>query len=255
MAVDLNDGRRADERDWGPGWQGPDSTCQRTRWVPLDVFSLTGRLVRFPAHQIRSQAGKLVFEEDVTFPGGVRDEIRELVSLLLQVSERRGYINLEPGWCWGGACRPIKRPDGSLTTTPSNHSWGLALDINAPENPFGGATHTIDQPMAALWNAYGFRWGGDYPTSKDWMHFEFMGVPEDAKDLTEKARAGLAKEVEQLTPEQEKAIERMATFLDTLTTKLGRVDGDTGEGERERGASPKGAANRVATVVLKAERG
>jgi D-alanyl-D-alanine carboxypeptidase len=109
--------------------------------------------------------------------------------------------------------------------------------------------------MADLWNAYGFRWGGDYPTSKDWMHFEFMGMPEDARELTEKARVELAKEVEQLTPEQEKAIERMTTFLDTLTTKLGRVGDDTGEGERERGASPKGAANRVATVVLKAERG
>ena len=109
--------------------------------------------------------------------------------------------------------------------------------------------------MADLWNAYGFRWGGDYPTSKDWMHFEFMGVPEDALELTDRARAELAKEVEQLTPEQEKAIERMATFLDTLTTKLEKLGDDPGDGGDDKGASAKGAANRVATLVLKAERG
>jgi hypothetical protein len=196
----------------------------------------------------------LVFEEDVAFPGSVRTEIRELASLLLQVSERRGYINLQPGWCWGGACRPIKRSDGTLTTTPSNHSWGLALDVNAPDNPFGGTSHTIDRPMADLWNAYGFRWGGDYSTTKDWMHFEFMGTPADAGELTEKARAELAGEVEGLTPEQEDAIKRMTTFIDTLTEELGKRDGRVEEGEAEEGAAPAGAAKRVARTVLKAEK-
>ena len=54
------------------------------------------------------------------------------------------------------------------------------------------------------------------------MHFEFMGTPEDANAMTEKARLELAEEVEELTPEQEEAISRMATFLDTLTEKLGK---------------------------------
>ena len=256
MAVNLNDSRRADDRGWGPGWQGAGSSCQSSKWVDLDVMSLRGKVVRFPAHKVFSRNGKVEFEEDVAFAGGVREELRELVSLLLQVSERRRYINLVPGWCWGGACRPIKRSDGTLTTTPSNHSWGLALDVNAPENTFGGSTHTIERPMANLWNEYGFRWGGDYSTTKDWMHFEFMGTPDDARELTEKARGQLSEEVAELTPEQEKAIKRMETFLDTLTEELGRH----GEGEPEekgdkgdKGATPAGAAKRLASVVLENE--
>lgn len=247
MAVNLNDSRRANDRGWGPGWPN----CDTSKWVGLEVLSPAGKVVRFPAHKVSSEHGQLKFEEEVTFGGSVREEIRELVSLLLQVSERRGFINLQPGWCWGGACRAIKRSDGTLTDTPSNHSWGLALDINAPENPFGGSSHTIERPMADLWNDHGFRWGGDYSTTKDWMHMEFMGTREDAKEMTEKARTQLAKEVEELTPEQEKAIKRMSTFLDTLTEKLGKAE-DEAESKNDD-AAPAGAASRVARVVLASE--
>jgi D-alanyl-D-alanine carboxypeptidase len=247
VAVNLNDSRRADDRGWGPGWPN----CDTSKWIGLEVLSPAGKVVRFPAHKVSSEHGQLKFEEEVTFGGSVREEIRELVSLLLQVSERRGFINLQPGWCWGGACRAIKRSDGTLTDTPSNHSWGLALDINAPENPFGGSSHTIERPMADLWNDYGFRWGGDYSTTKDWMHMEFMGTREDAKGLTDKARKELTEEVDELTPEQEKAIKRMSTFLDTLTEKLGKA-ADEPEGKNDD-AAPAGAANRVARVVLASE--
>jgi len=249
MAVDLNDKRRADARGWGAGW--PD--CDRSGWRSLAVLSIQGRMVKVASHRLKKGQARASFdfEEDVEFPGSVRDEIHELVSLLLQVSERRAYINLQPGWCWGGGCRAIKRPDGTFTDTPSNHSWGLALDINAPENVFGGATHTIPEAMGKLWNTYGFRWGGDYPDSKDWMHFEFMGRPEDARAMTQKARRELAKEVDELTPEQEKAIARMADFLDTLVERLGKK-GETETKDDE--ATPSGAANRIATTVLKAEK-
>lgn len=246
MAVDLDDPRRADARGWGSGW--PE--CDRSSWTPLSVLSVQGRLIRLPCHRVGSKDGSVAFEEEVDFPGSVREEIHELVSLLLQVSERRGFINLQPGWCWGGGCRAIKRSDGTLTDTPSNHSWGLALDINAPENVFGGATHTIPAPMARLWNTYGFRWGGDYPDTKDWMHFEFMGTPADARAMTEQARDDLEEEVEGLTPEQERTIRRMATFLDTLSDELGRLGGEDDDVD----ARPGGAAKRVAKTVLMAER-
>jgi D-alanyl-D-alanine carboxypeptidase-like protein len=252
MAVDLNDQRRADGRGWGPGWSGP-GTCQQSKMDELAILSSRGKVVRFPPHEIRSQGGKLVFEEDVSFGGGVRKEIRELVSLLLQVSERRGYINLNPISCWGFACRAIKRSDGTFTTTPSNHSWGLAVDINATDNVFGGSSHTIERPMAELWNEYGFRWGGDYTTTKDWMHFEFMGTPADAKEMTEKAIGKLSEEVDELTPEQEKAIKRMSTFLDTLTEELGSRAKDDEQGKEEE-AGPAGAAKRVARTVVDAEK-
>ena len=55
-----------------------------------------------------------------------------------------------------------------------------------------------------------------------------------------------------LKPEHEKSIERMEKFLDTLTSTLGRLGAEE-EGEEDR-AAPKGAAERIAKVVLREEK-
>jgi hypothetical protein len=125
------------------------------------------------------------------FPGGVHEDIHDLMEILLLESVDRGYVRLHDDECWGYACRPIKNPDGSLTNTPSNHSWGLALDVNAPSNCFGCTSHTIPATMGALWTSYGFRWGGDYSGTKDWMHFEYMETPSQANNATDRARGDL----------------------------------------------------------------
>ncbi len=56
-----------------------------------------------------------------------------------------------------------------------------------------------------------------------------------------------------LTPEQEKSLERLTTFLETLTEELGKV----GQSERAMGveaeASPTGAAKRLARMIIKSE--
>jgi hypothetical protein len=57
--------------------------------------------------------------------------------------------------------------------------------------------------------------------------------------------------VEGLTPEQERAISRMAIFLDTLTEELGRVEANDDAVKR---ASATGAAKRVAKAVLEREK-
>jgi hypothetical protein len=58
-----------------------------------------------------------------------------------------------------------------------------------------------------------------------------------------------------LKPEQEKSLERMEKFLDTLTATLGRLGADDDEdGEEENRAAPKGAAQRIARVVLREEK-
>ena len=149
----------AQDRGWGPGWP-----VDRT----ADMVELTVG---------RSQ-----------FPAGVHSRIAELMTIMLEVSEDERWIVLHPGWSWGYANRPIKRPDGGFSTTPSNHSWGLAVDINAPENPFGGTSHRIPEIMGNFWEDYGFRWGGHYSGTRDWMHMEYMGSPADAVKHTEKAR-------------------------------------------------------------------
>ena len=200
--IDIAHPRPANERGWGPGW--PD--CSTEKWVPLEIVDQRGRRIRMRPHRLqpdRSAAGGFRFEE-VGFPGGVRHEIAELVTILLLECDRRGYDFMDPG-CWGAACRDIKRPDGTTTGTPSNHSWALALDINAPRNPNTTGPLVTDMPrwMPDLWNEFGFRWGGDYRryggSTVDAMHYEFAGTPADAKRLTEKARRELG---DDMTPEE-----------------------------------------------------
>jgi hypothetical protein len=62
----------------------------------------------------------------------------------------------------------------SPTNPPSFHAYGAAVDINAPENPFG-AEPTMDPRVVAIFERLGFRWGGDF-LIPDGMHFEFDGT-------------------------------------------------------------------------------
>lgn len=136
------------------------------------------------------QVGKI---KTITRPDGlrlpVRTEIIPLVTWLLDRTEAQGYDVLPKG-TWGYACRAIR---GS--TTPSNHSWGLAVDLNAPTNPMLVGqpgwkalhdSHRTDMPewLPPLWKSLMFRWGGDYSHRQDAMHFEFMGTPADAARIT-----------------------------------------------------------------------
>ena len=115
--------------------------------------------------------------------GRVHKDIHDLMYLLCEETERRGY-RIRPEWSWGYSSRPIGN-----TTRPSFHSWGLAIDINAPVNPMKNPL-TTDMPswMPEMWESYGFRWGGNYRGTPDAMHYEFMGTPADAREMTKKAR-------------------------------------------------------------------
>jgi hypothetical protein len=64
------------------------------------------------------------------------------------------------------------------TAPPSQHAYGAAIDINAPENPYG-AMPTMDLGVVEIFKRWGFLWGGDYLTP-DGMHFEYGGPPGSA---------------------------------------------------------------------------
>jgi hypothetical protein len=66
------------------------------------------------------------------------------------------------------AARTVAR---SSTAPPSQHAYGAAIDINAPENPYG-ATPTMDPRIVKIFQRWGFLWGGKYLTP-DGMHFEY----------------------------------------------------------------------------------
>lgn len=58
----------------------------------------------------------------------------------------------------------------------SHHAWGIALDINAQENP-DGATPDQNPRMVAVFEQWGFEWGGTW-LIPDGMHFEYRRPPE-----------------------------------------------------------------------------
>jgi hypothetical protein len=59
----------------------------------------------------------------------------------------------------------------------SHHSWGIALDVNVPQNVFG-ATPNQDERMVQIFQDWGFIWGGRF-TRPDGMHFEYRRPPDE----------------------------------------------------------------------------
>jgi D-alanyl-D-alanine carboxypeptidase len=138
-------------RGWGPGWP----LCQepKQRWINL-------------SNGVALQ---------------VRFEISELTNLTLNECLRRGYLIRDPDSA-GYVCRAIAN-----TLIPSNHSWGLAFDINWRDNPMSTHTTNIPRWMVELMWSFRFYWGGWY-NDPDPMHFEFIGTPADAVKYTAAAR-------------------------------------------------------------------
>ena len=103
-----------------------------------------------------------------------------LVEGLAEETIRRGYP-IRRADSGGYNCRRI-----GTGTSWSNHSWGLAVDLNWQTNPWTRPL-TTDMPgwMVDLWTRYGFRWGGTYTGTPDAMHYEFLGTVADAAAHTE----------------------------------------------------------------------
>jgi hypothetical protein len=129
---------------WGDGWPH----CQRSKIVAVE-------------------------RGGVTFY--VRRELSALIAELLQATETRYRYDIKNGQSWGYACRPIEG-----TQTPSNHSWGLAVDINSLANPRKEHfTTNLPPDVVAMWWTCGFYWGGWYTDRPDTMHFEYVHRPAD----------------------------------------------------------------------------
>jgi hypothetical protein len=60
------------------------------------------------------------------------------------------------------------------STTLSNHSFGLALDLNVPGN-LRGTVGEMDRDVVAIFKDWGFAWGGDWSYT-DPMHFEMNAL-------------------------------------------------------------------------------
>lgn len=118
------------------------------------------------------------------FPAGVRTG--QVHTILGYVASRmhNEVEALVDGWCWGHAYREI-----SGSTTLSNHASGTAIDINAPRHPLGASgtfsSTQVSRIRSILTYCEGVvRWGGDYSTRKDEMHFEINVPPGDSRLTT-----------------------------------------------------------------------
>jgi hypothetical protein len=97
---------------------------------------------------------------------------------------------------WGAVIRPIRGYEDEWKRTHnfkylSNHSWGLAVDFDAEDNPMTTDTHAKHEMVKAVMDKVlapyrgRFIWGGNYSGArKDYMHVEFVGTLTDARVLT-----------------------------------------------------------------------
>lgn len=83
---------------------------------------------------------------------------------------------------WGYAFKMVRGTTDKL----SCHSSGTAIDLNATKHPLGkaGTFPTEKVPMIrALAKKYGLKWGGDFKSRPDDMHFEVEATLTKAQAL------------------------------------------------------------------------
>lgn len=99
-----------------------------------------------------------------------RDLFPQLRAALLEVQQRGLADEIDPGQ-YAGCYYPRFIAD---TTTLSNHSFGLALDLNVAGNQ-RGTVGEMDRDVVAIFKTWGFAWGGDWRWT-DPMHFELSEI-------------------------------------------------------------------------------
>jgi hypothetical protein len=134
-------------------------------------------------------------ELDLTIHKDVADDVLNCVTKLKESGFKIYSIG---GYSYRVVKTPKKKSDGSgYADDPSgklsNHSFGVAIDINPGVNPFiynsnvdPNATdtetkmRTNNSPVVKAFKEIGWGWGGNYSSYKDYMHFSaFDKIPKD----------------------------------------------------------------------------
>ncbi len=55
----------------------------------------------------------------------------------------------------------------------STHAWGIAIDLDAPWNPFGQTSFGMREEVVQCFEDEGFVWGGRWRPRPDAMHFQY----------------------------------------------------------------------------------
>jgi hypothetical protein len=127
---------------------------------------------------------------DIAVPNGVlAGDVAVIFRWLAKEYDRR-VEPLHPGWCWGWYVKAIEG-----TSVVSNHASATAVDFNAPSNPMGTATRKVltEDQIAQCHRLEDesdnvLRWGGDYVSRPDSMHWEIVGSRAAVRRLAAKLR-------------------------------------------------------------------
>jgi len=141
----------ADRRGWGPGW--PVDRSADMAWA-------------------RSARSGTEFQ--------VHRYIAPIIKHVIDEIEAEGYLLHQPGQVrddWSYVNRAIRGRNA-----PSNHSWGLAIDIDATQFPLGSRKR-LPEWIVKKFREHGFEYGGNWRRRPDPMHFEFAGTPADARRI------------------------------------------------------------------------
>lgn len=209
----------AEDRGWGPGWPN----CQ--------FAAVTGVTVAGITFQVRTET-KVVFAAFLA-------DFHKLVEPLRKEQ------------CWSFVCRVIR----GTASTPSNHSWGLAVDLNSVLHPWRAKdtfTPTQRERIRMLLAQPGYRnikWGADFSSNRDEMHFEYVGTPDDAfadtKHIVETHMDRLdPRDIELIAQRATELICRDRTHIDTGAAIRAAVD-------RLAANVATGTPEAVATAVVK----
>jgi hypothetical protein len=87
--------------------------------------------------------------------------------------------------CAGSLNSRLKKPtSGALSKEPSNHAFGIAIDLNADDGSLGASV----APVAPVFEALQFKWGKSF---SDPMHFEVKTFVDHPRSITQDVVAHL----------------------------------------------------------------
>jgi hypothetical protein len=179
----------------GPFWR---SRC------PVHISDLRLLTVSHWGFDGTARKGQLVVNRDVA--AGLRRVFRRLYQLRFPIRHMRFSDFYGPNELWPAegditasfVCReavPSPCTGGSGTGSWSQHAYGRAVDLNPIENPYYGtgcgrvhdprsrpfldrSRHRkgmVTPAVVAAFRSIGWGWGGDWSSTKDWMHFSASG--------------------------------------------------------------------------------
>jgi hypothetical protein len=105
---------------------------------------------------------------EVTCNVALFPQIRGAIAEIIDLGLRRTITSFS-------GCYAPRHINRIPTAGISHHSWGIALDVNVPQNPFG-AEPDQDPRLVEVFERWGFIWGGDF-ILPDGMHFEYRRPP------------------------------------------------------------------------------